>query len=220
MEHIICSIIIPVGFEYSGLDECLKSFIGKEAKGNYEILLGIDEGDFKNIGVAFEYQDKLPLETFIWDKGSGYYKMHLKTNWLAKKTKGEFIWWLSDECRIITWNWAKKFIELRKYNHRPALIHPKTKPVEGAKYPAINRNWHERTKQFTGHPSLDSWLNTVRERANARWGVVNIKIKEVERPKEETRKGKIMGVGELWISPKLEKEISEEVNKLKWISQN
>jgi hypothetical protein len=220
MSNIIVSIIIPVGFVYSGLDRFLDSFIGKEAQKNYEIILGIDEGDFKNIGVAFEYQDKLPLKTFIWDKGSGYYKMHEKTNWLAKNAEGEFIWWLSDECRMITWGWAKKFIELRKNAHRPTLIHPKTRPVDGAKYPAINRCWHEKTGQFTGHPSLDSWLNTVRERAKARWEVVNVKIKEVKRPKKETARGKVMGMGEKWISPKLEKEINEEVNKLKWKKKN
>ncbi len=212
---IIVSVITPVGPEFDGLDDCLRSFIGKAKEDTYEVIIGINEGDYKNIGIALEYSEIIPLKTFIWDGRQGYYHMHEKTNWLAEKAVGEFIWWLSDECRIITGGWVKEFIRCRKYHYQPTLIHPKTLPVPGAKYPAMNRMWYEMTGKFTGHPSLDSWLNTIKERANARQEIVDIKIREVERPEEQTNRGKAMGTGEEWNTKKIEKEINKEVKKIK-----
>ena len=209
----LVSIIIPVGFKFSGLDKCLKSFIGKQKDG-YEILIGIDEGDIKNERIIDSFKDKLLIKKYIWREDSGYYTMHLKTNWLAEKTRGKFIWWLSEECRMITKNWVEDFIEPLKYANRPTLLHPHTKPVAGAKYPAINRCWYETTGHFTGHPSLDSWLNTVRERSGARWGMVNTKIREVERPPRQTIRGKIKGMGELWVSKKLDEEMNKDAKKI------
>jgi hypothetical protein len=220
MNNITVSIIIPVGCEYGGFEDCLKSFVGRGDEG-FEILVGLDGEDIMNFNIARIFSRELPLRIFCFDDFGGYYKMHLKTNALAKEAKGDYIWWLSDECRILTNNWVNKFKNIRiDPKEETILVQPRTKPVDGAKYPAISRAWYKKTKQFTGHPSLDSWLNTVREKADIGWTIIGVDIEEVERDKKETDRGKVMGTGDEWGTQKMEKRLNKEAKKLYEIYKN
>ncbi len=205
------SVIVPVGFEYDELEDFLKSFLNKESKG-YEILVGIDSGDIKNIKIVNKYKNKLPVEYFIWSE-PGYYCMHEKSNMLASHARGSYVWWLSDECRMITKDWVRRIKE--ETRGRPLVAHPITEPADGSKHPLVSREWIRITGRFAGFPSIDSWINTVRERSNARWKQINVRVEEVERDPEQTVRGKRMGSNEFWQTKEVEDEINEDAKKLK-----
>jgi len=212
MKNIICSIIIPVGFEYDGLDKCLKSILKSDDSNNYEVLVGIDEGDIKNEKIIDEINSS-KIRRVIWRGEQGYAYMHEKSNELALKAWGDVIWWLSDECRIITKNWTE--ILKKELKNNAMVMHPITIPQDGSKHPMVSRDWVEATGKFAGFPSIDSWINTVRERSGVKWKQIEITVQEIERDPEQTRKGKMRGSNEFWETEEVENRMTEDAEKLK-----
>lgn len=162
---ILVSILIPVGFEYEGIEGCLQSLVDKtEDPERVEVLVKLDDGDEKNLNIVESFKIKLPhLRIIIMDGSKGYADLHKYTNRLAQEAQGIFLWWWSDEVRMITQNWDREFINCTSYQDKIAKFSVNLLPLSGEKYPIITKKWVEITGHWCQHPSIDSWVNTVSE---------------------------------------------------------
>ena len=222
----LVSILIPVGFAYDGIKECLESLI-KNTKDfqRIEVLIKLDQGDKKNLEIVQSFQDRLPIKIVIMDGRGGYADLHLYTNTLAKSAQGEFIWWWSDEVRILTPDWDE-IIEKECISQIGGLakFDFDVKPVGGAKYPMLSHKWIEITGRWCNHPSIDSWVNTVAEKA----GIYSIQlsiviedqntliesgiVQKIDQRKRKRLVGKpILG----WESNEVQNDLMQDVIKLK-----
>lgn len=105
------SVIIPAYNNPDALLKCTRSLVSNVSDPeNMEILVRVDKNDpkveeyLKRFGPRHEND----FETLFYsDSGSGYNKLHIFVNELAKKSKGDWILMMTDDAIMKTENWDK-----------------------------------------------------------------------------------------------------------------
>jgi cellulose synthase/poly-beta-1,6-N-acetylglucosamine synthase-like glycosyltransferase len=180
----LVSILIPCRNNRPELiRDALQSLVEKTTKKErLEVIIKIDKDDIKTMQVACEYKNKLDLKTVMLDGAMGRAGLAGYTNELAKISKGNLIWWWSDEIRMMTNDWDSMLVPYGSYYDKFALLFPPWGNIAGDAYPMITRKWLETTGRFAFHPAIDTCVEEIQKALSdkiGRYNLAGIEIKDV-----------------------------------------
>lgn len=202
------------------ITSCLQSLVEKTVdKSKVEILIKVDIGDTTTLEAVNSFKDKLLIRVVEMDGTNAFCDLAVYTNELVHQSTGKFIWWWSDEVRILTQNWDNLLASFENWSNRIAYLHTPIANIPGTVYPMITRKWVEVTGRWSAHYSIDGWVNTIRDKLKGKIGNVilhNILIKDVTFMREiplPPRSSKKCNQN-LWWSDEIKQELQRDIDKI------
>lgn len=137
-------------------EEMLRLSLASLGKGDYEVLVAVDEDDpqlelYKRLERADKY-----LKLYITEP-HGYQNLHEYYNLLASKAKGDWIGLWNDDTVMETDDWLEK---ISVHDHTtPQVLNPWNE-LDNL-FPLISRAWYEAVGHFALNTHADSWVQQV-----------------------------------------------------------
>ena len=159
----LISIIIPCRPNRPDLiTGALQSLVDKTAqKERLEVLVKVDIGDDKTLEAVNSFQDKLSVKAILMDGSGGKANLAAYTNELAKQATGVFVWWWSDEVRILTDEWDL-LIAVRECDaDKIVALYFSIEKGNCGCYPMITKKWLNVTGRWSYHTPIDWWVCMV-----------------------------------------------------------
>lgn len=132
-----------------------------------EILVVIDKDEPER----YEYEQIPNIKLFRIER-HGYENLHEYYNFLASKSKGDWLMLGNDDAYMLTNNWAMKIQE----DHTTPQVLNVWNETDNL-FPLISRAWYEAVGHFSLNTHADSWVQQVAELINKSKFIPGINIK-------------------------------------------
>jgi len=169
----IVSILIPTRNRVNKLKLSLDTlFKTCYDKSNFEVLCGVDTDDLETIGFLNEYSKNYPnVKYYLFERG-GYRNIYKIFNYLATQSSGYFLFTLSDDIEMESYNWD---LVIKEHNGKFIMLNPLAKSLTHYvrntdpnlpgyvwfAFPIFPKKLIELTGRISNNTASDSWLSEL-----------------------------------------------------------
>jgi len=134
-------------------------------KSAVEILIKVDIGDVYTLTEVLGYEKDLFIKIIRMDGSKKRLGLVEYTNKLAEESTGRFLWFWSDETRVLTEGWQGRFRAMDSLADTLVLLFVEDTKGAGDIYPIISRKLYQAAGRFCGHIAVDTWWEAIHSRS-------------------------------------------------------
>lgn len=163
---MICSVLIPTRARVDRLHKTLVTIRASARVDQFEVILRVDYDDYETISRLKEFACYGNVRTVVGNRGIGYLDLQLLYDDCAQMARGDWVWFLNDDCGISGVGWAdvlarkpmnKVICQSEFYQLGPSLY----RDVVVGPFPMVPRGcWNQ-----LGAPTVpfctDAWLDSL-----------------------------------------------------------